>query len=172
MSIKHSWNCFISHLPLGSIVYDTQRSMFQRRHDELFFCTQMISTPGMMQTCHSYGFYQYILFFLTVKFGKIQIFLPKIGWNTDFLLECQRFFLILSLFIQICFLKYWFFLVIYTDFVWDHSGRSAWWPKKCEQRADETICWKRFDRCLFPLVHVFEKIDQLFARDYVSRVLY
>ena len=47
--------------------------------------------------------------FLTVKFGKIQIFLPKIRWNTDFVLECQRFFLILSLFIQIFFLKYWFF---------------------------------------------------------------
>ena len=27
-----------------------------------------------IQTCHSYCFYQYILIFLTLKFGKIQIF--------------------------------------------------------------------------------------------------
>ena len=47
--------------------------------------------------------------FLTLKFGKIQIFPPKIGRNTDFFMECQTFFLILSLFIQIFCLQYWFF---------------------------------------------------------------
>ena len=65
--------------------------------------------------------------FLPLEFGKIQIFFLEIWQNTDFLFqECERVFFIFSLFIQIFFLlKILIFLVIYTDFVLDQSGRSA-----------------------------------------------
>ena len=60
------------------------------------------------------------------KFGKIQILLPKIRQNTDFFLECQRLSPCIVLIHTDFFLKILIFLVIYTDFVWDHSGRSEY----------------------------------------------
>ena len=63
--------------------------------------------------------------FLPLEFGKIQIFFLEIWQNTDFFKECERVFFIFSLFIQIFFSKILISLVIYTDFVLDHSGRSA-----------------------------------------------
>ena len=58
--------------------------------------------------------------FFTLEFGKIQIFQNKIRRNTDFFLECQRFFLILSIFIQIFFIKYrlfWSFILILCQII-------------------------------------------------------
>ena len=63
--------------------------------------------------------------FLTLEFVKTQIFPPKIRQNTDFFLKCQRYFLILSIFIHIFSLKYRFFWSFILIFVSDHSGRSA-----------------------------------------------
>ena len=63
--------------------------------------------------------------FLPLEFDKIQIFFFEIWQNIDFFKECKRVFFIFSLFIQIFFPKILIFLVIYTDFVQDQSGRSA-----------------------------------------------
>ena len=64
--------------------------------------------------------------FLTEKFGKIQIFFPlKLSEIQIFLLECQRFFSYTVLIHTYFFPKILIFLVIYTGFVSDHSGRSG-----------------------------------------------
>ena len=64
----------------------------------------MISFSDKVQTCHSVD-----TDFLTVKFGKVQISPLKLGEIQIFYWNAKGFFLILSLFIQIFFLKYWFF---------------------------------------------------------------
>ena len=63
--------------------------------------------------------------FYLLEFGKIQIFFLKIWQNTDFYQDREQVFFIFSLDIQIFFSKILIFLVIYTDFVLDQSGKSA-----------------------------------------------
>ena len=88
------------------------------------FASNTCKPEVLTQTCHSYWFYQYIqifyplnlakYWFSPLKFGKIQIFsgmwkgfLYIFFSHTDFSPKIQ------------------IFLVLYTDFVLDQSGRSA-----------------------------------------------
>ena len=63
--------------------------------------------------------------FLASKLCKILIFSQKICQNTDFSWNGKRFLLYILFSHKEIFHKILIFLVIYTDFVLDQSGRSA-----------------------------------------------
>ena len=64
--------------------------------------------------------------FLTLKFGKIRIFPKKIRQNTDFFCGMPKVFPYTVLIHTEFFPKIQIIFVIYTDFVLDQSGRSAY----------------------------------------------
>ena len=63
--------------------------------------------------------------FLTLEFGKIQIFHPKIRRNTDFFSGMPKVFPYTVHIHTDFFPNIQIFLVNHTDFASDHSGRSA-----------------------------------------------
>ena len=112
IEIFRLWVELQSGLIEGKCHYWEERKIDQYRG--LFFfrlvIKQLIILGYRVQTCHSYWFYTN---FFPLKLGKIQIFsgMPK-AFSHTVLIHIDFFPKILI------------FLVIYTDFVSDHRGRS------------------------------------------------